>query len=283
MITSRKETTSTDVAGHYDDLDRFYREIWGDHVHHGLWRNGREKPDEAVEQLIDAVAAPLNLTPDSRICDVGCGYGGTSRYLAEKYEADVTGLTISKAQFEYAQSQTGDRPSPRFLLQNWEENELEDNSLDGLVSIECLAHVVNKDVYFEQVYRVLKPGCRASITAWLSGDAPKRWEERRLLEPICREGRCPSMGTRDDYVSLLESRGLRLISYDDMSEQVKKTWRICARRVQWRLCTRPDYWKFLFTRQSRHAIFLVTLYRIMLAYRTGAMRYGHFVMEKSIS
>jgi len=283
MISSRKPTTSSDVAGHYDELDRFYREIWGDHVHHGLWKTGRERPDEAVIQLIEAVAAPLELEPGSRICDVGCGYGGTSRYLAEKYQADIVGLTISQAQYDYARSQTPDRESPRFLLMNWEENELQDNSLDGLVSIECLAHVENKDVYFEQIQRVLKPGCRASITAWLAGDAPKRWEERRLLEPICREGRCPSMGTREDYVSLLESCGLRLISYDDLSEQVRETWRICARRIQWKLATRPDYWRFLFTRQSRHAIFLVTLYRIMLAYRTGAMRYGQFVMEKPVS
>lgn len=283
MITSDKQITSTDVAGHYDDLDRFYREIWGDHVHHGLWKNGRERPDEAVLRLIDAVAAPLELEPGGRICDVGCGYGGTSRYLAEKYKADVTGLTISRAQFDYARSQTPEQESPRFLLQNWEENGLEDKPLDGLISIECLAHVVNKDVYFEQVHRVLKPGRRASITAWLAGDAPKRWEERRLLEPICREGRCPSMGTRDDYVSLLEAAGLRLVSYNDLSQQVKKTWRICARRLQWNLCARPDYWRFLFTRQSRHAIFLITLYRIRLAYRTGAMRYGHFVMEKPVS
>ena len=131
--------------------------------------SGGEKPDVAVEQLIDAVAEPLALTPSSRIVDVGCGYGGTSRYLAGKYELDVTGLTISRAQYEYAQAAAGDRKSPRFLLQNWEENELADNSLDGLVSIECLAHIVNKDVFFQQVHRVLKPGSRASITAWLSG------------------------------------------------------------------------------------------------------------------
>jgi tocopherol O-methyltransferase len=280
MITSRKETTPADVAGHYNDLDPFYRDIWGDHVHHGLWLDGREASEEAVLQLIDRVAEPLQLNAGERICDVGCGYGGTSRYLAENYRADVTGLTISQAQFDYAVSQAGDGNNPRFLLQNWEENELADRSLDGVISIECLAHVVNKAVFFEQIRRVLKPGRRASITAWLAGDHPKRWQERRLLEPICREGRCPSMGTREDYVRILESQGLRLISFDDLSLQVKKTWRICARRIHWKLCTRPGYWRFLCTGQSRHAIFLLTLYRIMLAYRTGAMRYGHFVMER---
>ena len=30
------------AASHYDDLDQFYREIWGEHVHHGVWFTGKE-------------------------------------------------------------------------------------------------------------------------------------------------------------------------------------------------------------------------------------------------
>ena len=42
-----------DVAGHYDELDAVYREIWGEHVHHGLWRTGRESVAEATHALAD--------------------------------------------------------------------------------------------------------------------------------------------------------------------------------------------------------------------------------------
>ena len=49
----------------------------------------------AVLQLIDTVATPLQLAEGSRVCDVGCGYGGTSKYLAEHYEFAVTGSTMS--------------------------------------------------------------------------------------------------------------------------------------------------------------------------------------------
>ena len=40
------------VASHYDDLDAFYREIWGEHVHHGVWHTGRESDLEAAENLV---------------------------------------------------------------------------------------------------------------------------------------------------------------------------------------------------------------------------------------
>src|SRR3954451_17141093 len=89
-----------DVAAHYDDLDRFYREIWGEHVHHGLWTSARSTPVEAARRLIDVVAGLARVKAGDDVCDVGCSYGGTARVLARDYAAVVTALTISKAQQE---------------------------------------------------------------------------------------------------------------------------------------------------------------------------------------
>src|ERR1700733_1999512 len=95
MIIPAKEQTSAAVAQHYDDLDLFYRELWGDHVHHGLWTTGLENPAQAVENLIACVARRLELDPGQHVCDVGCGYGATAQWLAEHHGVHVTGLTIS--------------------------------------------------------------------------------------------------------------------------------------------------------------------------------------------
>ena len=43
MIVPNAPQSAADVAGHYDELDAVYRAIWGEHVHHGLWRTGRER------------------------------------------------------------------------------------------------------------------------------------------------------------------------------------------------------------------------------------------------
>lgn len=56
MITPRKIPTVESVARHYDELDIYYRDLWGEHVHHGLWRTGRETPEAACEQLIRLAA-----------------------------------------------------------------------------------------------------------------------------------------------------------------------------------------------------------------------------------
>jgi tocopherol O-methyltransferase len=98
MITPILAQTTAAVALHYNELDTFYREIWGDHVHHGYWARGDESPELAVEALVELVASRLDLAPGLALCDIGCGYGATARQLASRYGVTVRGVTVSAAQ-----------------------------------------------------------------------------------------------------------------------------------------------------------------------------------------
>jgi tocopherol O-methyltransferase len=280
MITPRQPPTVEAVGRHYDDLDVYYRDIWGEHVHHGLWKSGGESPEQACEQLIRLVAEEAGVSDGTVVCDVGCGYGGTARFLARVYKAQVTGLTVSEAQFQYACAQTNGAGNPRYLLQNWLTNAFPDASFDAVISIECLAHVPDKPRYFQEIARVLKPGKRAAIYAWLAHPSPRKWEVRHLLEPICSEGRLPSMGSADEYRQMIADAGLKLLRYEELGRHVRKTWWICARRLLGRLFTSTKYMKALFDSKQGNRVFALTLFRILLAYHTKAMQYGLFVMEK---
>ncbi|MGI9518531.1 MAG: SAM-dependent methyltransferase, partial [Pirellulaceae bacterium] len=158
MITAKRPVSTNEVASHYDELDRFYRRLWGDHVHHGLWRSGGETPAEAVEQLMETVIQPLQLTSRSHVCDVGCGYGGTSRYIVDKLGAQVTGITLSPAQQSYAKKINQDKANPLVIVGDWTANSFPAESFDSVVSIECLAHIIDKQAFFQEINRVLRPG-----------------------------------------------------------------------------------------------------------------------------
>lgn len=101
MIHPRTRRTHAEVAEHYDELDPVYRALWGEHVHHGLWRTGRESPAEAVEALSDLVAEHLAFRSGDRLVDIGCGYGATARRFAAR-GAVVTGFTLSAEQVAHA-------------------------------------------------------------------------------------------------------------------------------------------------------------------------------------
>jgi tocopherol O-methyltransferase len=189
-------------------------------------------------------------------------------------------VTVSEAQFRYASAQTNGAGNPRYLLQNWLTNEFPDSSFDAVISIECLAHIPDKPAYFREIARVLKPGKRAALYAWLAHPAPRNWEVRHLLEPICSEGRLPSMGSSDEYKQMIADARLTLVRYAELGRHVRKTWWICARRLLARLFTSPRYVKALFDSQNGNRVFAITLFRILLAYHTTAMQYGLFVLEK---
>ena len=136
MIYPKRATSSPDVARHYDELDVFYRDSWGEHVHHGLWRSGKEPVEVAVRQLVDHVAAQAHLQPNDEVCDVGAGYGATARHLATTYTVRVTALTISPAQNDYARARDPDATNPTYLLRDWLANGLPSGAFDAVVSID---------------------------------------------------------------------------------------------------------------------------------------------------
>lgn len=283
LITPEKVSDADSVARHYNELDQFYREVWGEHVHHGYWETGRESPDEAVEKLIDVLLSKLTLPDQADVCDVGCGYGGTSRYLARKYQYRVTGVTVSQSQWQYATDQRTEGEWPRFLLQNWLHNELESEAFDLVVSIECFSHIPDKQRYFDEIARVLKPGGQAAITVWLANPDASKWAVRHLLRPICQEGRLPGMASAAECEEMISQAGLQLVSFEDASRRVAKTWTICARRLAYKLATKSKYVRTLLDRSNQNRVFALTLLRIMYAYWTGAMQYGLFVLQKPTS
>jgi tocopherol O-methyltransferase len=264
------------VAHHYDELDPFYRELWGEHLHHGLWRTGKETVQEATVQLVAAVAERAQIQPGASVCDVGCGYGGAARLLAHRYGAYVIGLTVSPAQHSYAQAQSvsAGAPIPIYLLQDWLENTLPAQLFDAVIAIESTEHMKDKAGCFAQAYRVLRPGGQLVVCAWLASEEARPWAVRHLLEPICREGRLAGLYTMSENVQFIQEAGFQIECAEDVSAQVCRTWTVILRRMARLLATRGYAWRYLLDPQRRERIFAWTVPRLWLAYRLGALRYG---------
>ncbi len=280
MILPNRPQTTAAVAAHYDELDPFYREVWGEHVHHGYWRTGRETPAEAAEALVELVADRLELASGQSVCDIGCGYGATAQLLAERHGLDLTGVTVSAAQAAVGAARRPNRGSLTVRCLDWLANDLPSGGFDRAYAIESSEHMPDKQRFFAEAHRVLRPGGRLAVCAWLARAAPRPWEVRWLLEPICREGRLPGMGDEADYRRLAEGAGFSAMACLDLSREVRRTWTVCARRLAGKLASDPRYFRFLHDRRATDRIFALTLLRLLVAYRTGSMRYGLLTFSK---
>jgi tocopherol O-methyltransferase len=271
--------TNAAVAEHYDALDPFYRDIWGQHVHHGLWTTGRETAAEATEKMSHRVLDGLALEPGVRVADIGCGYGGTARIAANFHGAHVLGLTLSAAQKRYADRQAVVRGSVKILVQDWKEAAFDSGGFDAMFALESVEHFADKVGFARMARAAVRPGGRLVVTTWLAAERVSPWSRRHLLDAMCREGRAAPLVTARELRGVFSVAGFSEVLVEDLSPQVSRTWSVIIGRLTLRLLTRRDYWAFLLRSRAQDRIFALTALRIRLAYGTGCFRYGHFVWQ----
>lgn len=281
MIVPPDPISPRDVARHYDELDAFYRDLWGEHVHHGYWQTGRESPERAAVQLTGRVAEAARLQPGDAVCDVGCGYGATARWLAATHAAHVTGVTVVPHQYRYATAHpSSEGPPPTYMLQDWLHTALPAASFDAVLFVESLAHMADKAGALAAAHRVVRPGGRLVACVWLAAPDAPAWARRHLLVPICREGHLPGLPTMGDYRRMLAAAGFSVRRTDDISHNVQRTWTVIIRRVGGALLTRPAYRRYLLDRAQHNRRFALTILRLWIAFRIGAFQYGFIVACK---
>ena len=273
---------ASETARHYDRLDRFYRQLWGEHVHHGLWADPDWSPERAVRHLVERVAREARLTAGDRVVDIGCGYGAPARLWAEAYGVHVTGFTVSEAQAAFARRRAEgvDGPVPDIRLQDILDNSLPDASADAVVAVESLTHIDPPQSALQEAARLLRPGGRLVACVWMAAPTVSDWARRLLLDPIVEEGRLAGLPTPTTLQDWTTAAGLRVERLDDWTAQVRKTWTVVLRRLAWAVLTDAAARQLLLDPTESERVFARTVPRIWCAQHLGVLRYGCLVARK---
>lgn len=265
------------IRNHYDVTTPFYRLFWGPHIHHGYW-DADESSSNAQEKLTAQLAKRTGIRQGSMIYDIGCGMGGSSRWLAKNLACNVTGVTLSPLQRWWASTTTSlcrIRPTPQFLCADAERVELSSASADYIWSIECTEHLFDKPAFFRRAADWLKPGGKFALCAWLAGHDPLSLEKQEQAKAVCKGMFCPSLGSQQDYVDWFQQAGMKVTLSEIWTDRVKQTWEICKKRVD-----RSGARHLARVLGKNHMLFLDHFDAILNAYNSGAMEYGVFVAEK---
>ncbi|MCW1933296.1 SAM-dependent methyltransferase [Pararhodobacter zhoushanensis] len=162
-----KTQARKNIAHHYDLGNEFYS-LWLDDsmtYSSALFKTGQESLERAQEQKYAALVDSLELKPGDHVLEIGCGWGGFAEYAAGKRGLKVTGLTISKAQHDYAvarMERAGLSDKVEIKMQDYRD---EQGLYDGIASIEMFEAVGEAywPTYFDAVRGRLKAGAKATI------------------------------------------------------------------------------------------------------------------------
>tara|TARA_B100000579_G_scaffold320046_1_gene269656 strand:- start:170 stop:1102 length:933 start_codon:yes stop_codon:yes gene_type:complete len=190
---SRKYESVKSVASSYDAWtnDRLLENLWGEHIHLGFYEKPRLKKDfrkakvDFVHELV-RWSGLSQLPKGSRILDVGCGIGGSSRILSNDYGFDVVGISISQEQIKRATELTSNKDFCRFEVMNALDLNFENGSFDGVWSVEAGPHISDKQQFADEMLRILRPGGVLAIADWNQRDS-KRYPLNFLEKFIIRQ------------------------------------------------------------------------------------------------
>ena len=90
----------------------------------------------------------------------------------------------------------------------------------------------------------------------------------------------PHLSTASEYETIAQRAGFQVEEAEDVTQRVQQTWPAIVRRLIVKFATAPQYLRFLFKTHAKNRIFGLTILRIWIAYRVGAMRYGIFTFVK---
>ena len=155
------------IMAHYDLGNSFY-EKWLDPT---MTYSSARFPT-ATDNLADAqinkyrsLAKAIELKPGDSVLEIGSGWGGFAEFAAKEVGANVTGLTLSPSQLDYARQRihrAGLSEKVEFRLQDYRDV---GDTFDKIVSIEMFEAVGKQywQTYFDKVRDTLKPGGVAGL------------------------------------------------------------------------------------------------------------------------
>ena len=162
-----KKGSRRNIQAHYDLGNAFYAG-WLDPsmtYSSAMYSNREETLEKAQENKYRALADTIDLRPDQRVLEFGCGWGGFAEYAAKGRGARVTAVTISREQHDFARRRIFDAGlAERVDIRLLDYRDI-DGRFDRVASIEMFEAVGEAywPTFFRKVADVLEPGGRAGL------------------------------------------------------------------------------------------------------------------------
>jgi tocopherol O-methyltransferase len=262
------------IRDHYDRISPYYRDFWGEHIHHGYWIRGDETKEEAQAQLTEHLAKVAQIPRGATILDVGCGYGGSSIYLAQKYGTQATGITISPVQVEMAtQAAAKVGANAKFLCMDAEAMTFTE-PFDLVWSVESISHYPSYAKFFESAAKLVKPGGAMAVIDWFKKDGLTAREHKKHLEPI-EKGMMIELHTMDEYERLMRENGLNVEATEVLNKQCAKSWDIGLEIIR-----EKSFWAMAAEMGLAFVDFLKSFKAMRAGFKSGNFVYGLIVARK---
>jgi len=218
-VTDPKYSPVVNTARDYynsKDADGFYFNVWGgEDIHIGIYESPDEPIFDASRRTVERMASRLEgLNADSRVLDVGSGYGGSARYLAATHGCRVTALNLSEVENERNRAMNREKGLDHLIDvvdASYEDVPYPDGTFDAVWSQDAILHSGDRPRVLAEAARVLKDdGDLVFTDPMQADDCPEG-----VLTPILDRIHLESLGSPGFYRETAGSLGMREVAFED--------------------------------------------------------------------
>jgi tocopherol O-methyltransferase len=227
------------VLSYYKSTNFDYEHFWSGRralaLHFGYYDAETKTHEASLMRLNEVLANLAQIKAKDIVLDAGCGYGGSSLWLAENIGCKAIGITVVPYQVTKAQH-SADKSSAsaklRFIEGDYANTGLPEKSVTVVWGLESIVHCEDKQRFVEEAYRLLKPGGRILISEYMLREKPPLTKvEHKIMEPFLHGWMMPDLLTPSQYNNMLTKAGFRNVEIHDLSDNVEPSLKKCRRNA----------------------------------------------------
>lgn len=202
------------IVTYYDNTRLEYRVLWVNGrnraLHFGYYDSSSLSHSDALANMNKTMAEKIGLCKEDIVLDAGCGQGGSALWIAEHIGAHVHGVTLVPHQVEKAKDEAKRRKLDHltsFQTTDYCNTPFPDNSFSVIWACESVCHCPNKEFFYKEAFRVLKPGGRLIMAEYIRKERNMSTSDENLLLSWCNGWSMPDLDTTEEHSNNLKSQG----------------------------------------------------------------------------
>ncbi|PIW26254.1 MAG: SAM-dependent methyltransferase [Rhodospirillales bacterium CG15_BIG_FIL_POST_REV_8_21_14_020_66_15] len=221
---NRRSQAVRKAEEYYDssEADAFYQNVWGgEDIHIGIYNLPDEGIAQASRRTVETMARQIpGLGAETRVVDLGAGYGGSARYLADAYGCRVTCLNLSETQNDLNREKNAETGLDHLIdvvHGSFEDIPADDGAFDLVWSQDAILHSGDRPRVLDEITRVLVPGGNVIFTDPMQADDVPAG----VLQPILDRIHLTTLGSFAFYRAEFAKRGFTEVRSAPMLGQLR--------------------------------------------------------------
>jgi tocopherol O-methyltransferase len=215
------------VLHYYQATGSDYKRFWFSPkdlaIHFGYYDASIRSHSSSLLKMNEVLAEIGHINIRDRVLDAGCGYGGSSFWLAENKGCEIIGISLVSEQVQEAKHVARQRHLEHlvsFEQMDFCATAFPDASFDVVWFLESAVHAPHKDALLAEAYRLLRPAGRLLVAEYMLCEQVSQ-EEYQQLVPWLDGWAMASLLSVSEYHRLLSEAGFGAVKCQDITEHVR--------------------------------------------------------------